>query len=437
MIWQLVRRDQDWRGLGFVTLCLWVGTLAGTVFFRPRVTAESLFSSTLSNMFLGCIVFGFMFGSNRRASLFQAALPIPARDLFVARLFSFVAGLWFILLNTAAACYVAGSGWSIPLLPLVIAAAMGAVTYLALLSPRLRELRVPTWMAWALLAGLGPAGYLVLFPGPLFSFSRPGIVLPVCAVAFAALLWRDLATMPKAFQIAPMDAVGAHPLNRRTGFVRPAWWPVWRSLSRGSPLATLIFSAMFLAAGMWSVVPVMLAAFLSAAWVSLRWLWPLPVDRRKILAMTLVPPLLLSAAVQMIWPGGFARAAGVVALTLLLTLAFLLPNQWNGRGSSVRSILELSFFALSIFVPAAMIVADAVLDESRPFGIHTRSYTADFLARHLAKLLPGHPMILIAGTLVALGALYWLVQRQFESADFVQYVQTRLDAADYSAGFKA
>jgi hypothetical protein len=103
----------------------------------------------------------------------------------------------------------------------------------------------------------------------------------------------------------------------------------------------------------------------------------------------------------------------------------------------VRSILELSFFALSIFVPAAMIVADAVLDESRPFGIHTRSYTADFLARHLAKLLPGHPMILIAGTLVALGALYWLVQRQFESADFVQYVQTRLDAADYSAGFKA
>jgi hypothetical protein len=70
-------------------------------------------------------------------------------------------------------------------------------------------------------------------------------------------------------------------------------------------------------------------------------------------------------------------------------------------------------------------------------GIHARSYTADYLAAHLAKVPLDSQAILIAGALVALGALYWLVQRQFESADFVQSVQTRLDTTEYSTGFRA
>jgi len=436
MIWQLVRRDQDWRMLGWVTLGLWVGTLAGTVFSHPRVTAESLFSSALPNMLFGCLVLGFMFGANRRAALFQAALPIPARDLFVARLFSYVAGLWFVLLNTAAACYVAGSGPSIPLLSLIMAAAMGAVTYLALLSLRLRELSVPTWMAYALLAGLGPAGYLVLFPGPLFFFARPGIVLPVCAVTFAALLWRDLASMPMAFQVAPMDAVAERLAKSGAGLVRPVWWPVWQSALHGRSSLFLVMLAIWLAMGMWWIVPLMIASFVVNALVSLRWLWPLPVERRKMLAMILLAPLLLSAAVQVVWPAGFVRAVELVALTLLLISASLAMYKRNGLPAPARLVVQLLYFIVFLG-PFAIVTVDAFHGKGSHSGIHAWSYTADYLAAHLAGVLPGHPAILIAGTLVALGALYWLVQRQFESADFVQSVQTRLDTTEYSTGFRA
>ena len=437
MIYQLVRRDQDWRMVGWLPLCLGIGTLVGTGFFHFRVSTELLFSAGLPNMAAAGLCVAIATGPGRRATLFQAALPISARDLFVARLVSQVAGVWYLLLAATVAFNVAGTGWSIPFPALFMAGALVAVTILALLSVRLREPGAPSGLAIALLAGLGRLDFLLLFPGPLVPFARPGIVLPVCAVVFAALLWRDLASLPKAFQVAPMDAIAERPATRRAGFAQPDWWPVWRSVSCGRPLVSLILSAMLLAGGMWSLVSVMLAAFVSAAWVSLRWLWPLPVDRRKVLAMTLLPPLLLSAAVQVIWPGGFARAAALAALTLVLTLAFLLPNIWNVHGSRTSAFLVLPYFGLFIFGPAVLFVADDVLVKSPRIGIHQRSYRADFLARHLAGILPGHPLILIAGTLVALGALYWLVQRQFEAADFIQYVQTRLDTADHSAGFRA
>jgi hypothetical protein len=439
MIWQLVRRDQDWRMLGLMALCLWVGTVAGTVFSHPRVTAESLFSSMLPNMLFGCLVLGFMFGANRRATLFQAALPIPARDLLVARLLSYVAGLWFILLSTAAACYVVGSGRSISWMSLIMAAAMAAVTYLALLSLRLRELSVPTWMAFALLAGLGPAGYLMLFPGPLFSFARPGIVLPVCVVVFASLLWRDLASMPKAFQVTPLEPVVERPASHRAGSARPLWWPACRSAFYGRPSLFLIGLAMWLAMGMWPIASLMIAFFVDNGWANgwapLRWLWPLPVDRRKVLAVMLLAPLLLSAAVQMAWPAGFVRAAELAALTLLFTSASLAMYKRNAWPAPARFVALLLYFVVSLGT-FAMGMVDAH-GKGPHSGIHARSYTADYLAAHLAKVPLDSQAILIAGALVALGALYWLVQRQFESADFVQSVQTRLDTTEYSTGFRA
>ena len=97
----------------------------------------------------------------------------------------------------------------------------------------------------------------------------------------------------------------------------------------------------------------------------------------------------------------------------------------------------LLYFLTFLFGPFAMGRADAFHGKGPYLGIHARSYTAGYHAAHLAGVLPGHPAILIAGTLVALAALDWLVQRQFESADFVQFVQTRLDTNEYSTGFRA
>jgi hypothetical protein len=444
MIWQLVRRDQDWRMLGVVTLCLCIGALVGTIgifagtgFSHFHVSAELLVSSMLPTIAAGGLFGAYASGAGRRATLFQTALPISARDLFVAKLVSQVAGVWYLLLAATAAFNVVGTGWSVPILPLITAGALVAVSILALLSVRLRELSVPSGLAIPLLTVLVVLDFLLLFPGPLFSFARPGIVVPVCAFLFGALLWRDLSSMPKAFQVAPMDAIAERPAKSGVGLVRPVWWPLWQSLSRGSPLVTLILSAIFLTNGMWSLVAVMLAVFVSAAWASLRWLWPLPVDRRGILAMLLVPPLLLSTAAQLLWPGGFARAAAMMALTLVLTLAFLLPNKWSLHGSTIGSMLALSFFGLFIFGPAGLLVADAVLAKSVRIGIHQRSHTADFLAGYVTRAVPGNPLLLVAGTVAALAALYWLVQRQFESADFVQFTQTRIDSVNSSSPLRS
>jgi hypothetical protein len=429
MIFQLVRRDQDWRMVPWMTLCLCAMALAGSVFTHHRVTTELLFSSMLPMMSLAGLSGAFANGASRRASLFQAALPISARDLFVAKLLSQIAGVWCLLLSAAAACYVAGPGWSVPFPSLIMAEALVAVTILALLSVRLRDLSVPNGIAIGLLAGLGLLDAALVFPGPLFSFARPGIVLPVCAGTFAALLWRDLASMPKVFQVAPMDAVAERPARRRTGSVRPVWWPVWRSAFYGRNVVSLIGSAIFLASGMWQLAPIMLASFVTGAWYSVRWLWPLPVARRKVLAMTLLIPLLLEATAQLIWPSGFVRAVALAAMMLLSTSASLALLNPTGMRAGAR-LLVLPWLVLFLFAPLAVLLADAFNGTGPPFGIHARSYTIDFLTLHLAGVLPSNPSILIAGTLVALGALYWLVQRQFESADFVQFVQTRFDTAD-------
>jgi hypothetical protein len=425
MIYQLVRRDQDWRVLGLMALGLCVGTLVGR-FFHFRVSAELLVSSGLPSLAALGLCGAFGFGNNRRATLFQAALPISARDLFVAKLVSQVAGVWYLLLGATAAFCIAGTGWSIPFLSLFMAGALVAVSILALLSVHLPELGVPNGLAIALLAGLGLLDFLLLFPGPLFPFARPGIVLPVCAVAFAALLCRDLAAMPKAFQVVPMSVAAERPARNRASFVGPVWWPVWRSAFGGLNVVSLIGSAIFLANGMWYLASLMVASFVTGAWYSVRWLWPLPVARRKVLAMTLFLPMLLEAAVQLIWPAGFVRALALVALTLLSTSAFLALLNRNNMLTGVRLLVWLGFVVL-LPANAAAFIADAFYAKGSVFGIHARSYTVDFIATSLARVLPGDPVIPIAGVLVALVALYWLVQRQFASTDFVQFVQTRLD----------
>jgi hypothetical protein len=99
-------------------------------------------------------------------------------------------------------------------------------------------------------------------------------------------------------------------------------------------------------------------------------------------------------------------------------------RNWNGLRIGAR-ILVLPWFFVIVLGPLAAMVADA---GHMTGGNHLqrKSYTAEFLAARLARVLPGHPLILMAGTLVALGALYWLVQRQFERADRLPLTQTRV-----------
>lgn len=424
MIWQLMRQDMIVRKLPWISLCLVVLTWGAIANFGIPERASS---SGLAGALLGGLISLAVLGATCRATLFQAALPIPAWDLFVARLLTLSAFTLLPLLAIAGGYYLAAGWLSFPFQFAMQAAVLAELTILALLSARLPELTAPKWLA--ALAGtatlLAVALVLVSPPQP----DLPWIVLPVCAVAIAALLWRDLAAMPQAFQVAPMDAVAQRPAGRGAGFARPVWWPVFRSF--WLPMGILAGSAMYSKLGMWLVVPLALTSFLTLAWYSLRWLWELPVDRRKALAILLVPPMLLAAASQTLWPAGFFRAAALVALTLLAASAFLTMVDWGAMRTEARilALLYAAVFNLGPFVAT-------MLDASCAGRVHGqgRSYLAETLAGHLAKVLPANPALLIAGTLGFLCGLYWIVQRQFASAEFIQSIRSRRNTSGFTIG---
>jgi hypothetical protein len=434
MIYQLVRLEwgRSWRGRLIFCVILWGVVFALLIPTRHLVDMpEGLLSKILSSVLMPMVMLiTCIFGGTRRASLFHAALPIPARDLFIARLLSLLAAIWFLILAIAGASYVVGHAEpSISVLPLIAASAVSTLAVLVLLSARLQELSAPRGLAnWLL--------FPFLLAGTLVSFVRPGIVLVVCGGTIAALLWRDLALMPKAFQVAPAEAITERPSRCANGSPRPVWWPLFRSMFARHPSFMLLFSMFWLLTPRMSAMAgVLLASFVcqgwgSFGWSSMGWVWALPVSRRKVLALGLLPPLVLEAAVEAAKPAGLIQALAWVAIALLSTSA-ILALYYPRRQSAGARFLAWTGVIVCVSYPLAIAIIDMFCEE------HIRrnywgSYTAKHLAAHLARFPAPILAILFAGTLAGFGALYWLVQRQFEAADFVPASQIRLDTGQSS-----
>jgi uncharacterized membrane protein YidH (DUF202 family) len=421
MIYQLVRLD--WQRFWLATLIF--GVVLGGLGFAilTRQQASTIPAAVLLNILLLALVAV----ARYRATPFQAALPIPARDLFMARLLPILAVIWIPLLAAVGAGYLAGARASSPRFQWLIAeGAVSTVGVLVLLSARLRELSAPRALInWFFLP--------YMLTGALVSVVWPGIVLAVCAATIAAWLWRDLAAMPKAFQVAPADAAAEQPARHRTRFARPVWWPVLRSMFARQPRAMLAYSVMFLLYPMASVIAsLMLALFVFQGWVSMRWVWALPVSRRRILALGLLPLLALETAVQAAKPAGFIQAGEFVTVALLCTSCHLAIRSWKGLRAGAKFLVATGSI-VCVCGPISLSLADVHYGK----GIRShywRSYTAEYVAAHLVRFPPGILLILIAGTLIALGALYWLLQRQFETADFLPSTLTRLDTGEFSIG---
>src|SRR5262245_11384190 len=85
MIYELVKRGVEWKiAVGFAAACALVAFLGtGQV---------ALFLATLF-----CLILLFM--NQKRCTLFEAALPLSARDLFCARMVSSAALIWLPILS--------------------------------------------------------------------------------------------------------------------------------------------------------------------------------------------------------------------------------------------------------------------------------------------------------------------------------------------------
>jgi hypothetical protein len=421
MIYELLRLERGASRRAWLTSAV---VFVGAVFAfmaldrHFHLSARPLDTMFSSGMVTLAILYVLISSAARLPTLFLMALPIPARDVFVARLLPALSIAWAPPLAIGGAAYLAGGNPPFSyFLSLIATGAVATVTILIVLPLRLREMSTR----------LGPvaAGLFLTYVSTCLVFlAPPGIVLAFCAVAIAALLWWDLASMPKAFQVAPADAVGERPSRGAHGSPRPVWWPVLRSMFGWRTRLILICSAWWLLCPLLSVTAsLILALFVLVLGSSTCWLWALPMTRRKVLALGLLPPLLLEAVLQAIKPAGSVQALELVVLALLFTSAFLALYDW-ARLRPGAKFLAATGSILCLCGPLAMLIADFYhLDVVRKH--FWGSYTAEYLTAQLSRIPPEPRLILIAGTLIALGALYWLVQRQFEAADFVLGRQTR------------
>jgi hypothetical protein len=241
--------------------------------------------------------FGFIFApmaaawlpmfTSYRASPFEAALPIDARRITMARIGVALVHVWLPIGAWMAAGPRSGGGWE-----LVVLAAATVLTLLpytirpGVLGVSASRLLAGPYAGVALACGIG-----ILLMHPLVLAA----VLALVAVITAAVIWR---ATPPSFQLAPAAAPAPAPrLDVSTPVRTPEdvqWWrPMIRSVVPPRTLGVAAMVGFMGFSDQWLFYFVMFA-IADAAFTRHRnnWMRTLPIPRRALLGMTLVPFLL-------------------------------------------------------------------------------------------------------------------------------------------------
>jgi hypothetical protein len=247
-------------------------------------------------------------GSGRqRATAFEAALPIPGRQLVAARLLTTFALLWPATLVTIGESLALKRPNDAPLL-LAFAAVMSLMVLLEQ-SFRVREASTPKWY--------GLVMFCLVF-APLFLFPPPdrhwGALLIVCLAASAALLVSLWFRVPDSFQIAPARPMRASRFALPCPHWQRTWRPAWRSFANVRVWSTLFLAWLAAKLGMSLVLGAGLVPLALSTCRRVEWLLVLPVSRRRLLFMTLLPVLcILIVAISV--TGHFRAAANRPAVS--------------------------------------------------------------------------------------------------------------------------
>jgi hypothetical protein len=235
------------------------------------------------------ITSGFMC-PHRRATLFEAALPIGGRQLFLARLLSRLAMVWLPVLSAILVILTGrDTRWS-QMLGMLECGTLYTLAYLLPLSVRVRECAAPAGLLAALWTGLATAGAVA------WHFLPPGMFLSVFGLAGALILLRAWLAIPACFQVAPAKAVGSIASPRSTQGAPPlAWWPIVRSAGFGMPLFVFPVGVLLGWSGELSVPFAAMLAIVANIDVRqrTRWLYALPLSFRALGLIMLVPSLAL------------------------------------------------------------------------------------------------------------------------------------------------
>jgi len=414
MIYRLVRRDPAWKLMPYAAaggaLCTWArsGQFVAA-FFGPLLYA--------------CLVFA---GFRWRATMFQAALPISARDLFTARCVAFAALVWLPVLAAVGVAFVKGDATLGP----VDCGAGASLLTISVLSVRLKEIEGPVSIMQPLQGLLGIFLCVVAF---LFLPAAP--VLAFCAITTVAFFARAWRAMPESFQVAPLEA--QEPSKRRQAKSAPAMPRLLLLRSavplRGLAFLPLICQILFMHAASWPVV-CSFGIFASGLVRSggfrtntYYWLAALPVARRKLLAIataiaTLTVAIPYTVSVAFGWGGHASFRLGlinVVCMMLVCMSELMLLMAWG----SYRIRQLPVWVRRSLFIPVGVVVLwgypAVVLIPWHGSRDHLRLVEGFIL--HLSQwLLESSAAILVLGV-IAFAAMFRLLEKLDAQAEWPEF----------------
>lgn len=281
MLYQLIKRDPAWR-------------LAPKLVLACAILAPAiaLYNLTLEAV-IPCVglmpLLAMYTKPHQRCTFFEATLPLRAKDLYLARVLSLLALCW-LPIGVGVIGIVAATGdvrtVSRYLLEL---GGLFSLFSLILLSARPREFASPPSLT--LVLSISFCALIVLVVRLMWPDEPdPVVVFVLCAAASAVLFTITWTALPASFQV--QEKVAAAPSAPKSGrsFLPRSWAPVVRSIGTWRSVLYLFTRPYLVVITNGLIAPVFMLS-IGETYATLRWLTALPVSRRKLLLLSLLPAM--------------------------------------------------------------------------------------------------------------------------------------------------
>jgi len=398
MIWQLMKRDQTWQWTPLAAIYALLYTL-------NQFTSDLLIIMTLG--MIGWTAPAF----KTYCTLYEGALPIPARNLWLSRVMSLLAGMW---LPVAIACAIRAvtGGSSVVLME---AAAVYTVLVLGTKCVRLGQFAPPEWFnaiglpIFAITGALLGAPIQRILPAPL--------VMAICGAASAALFVKGWTGLPKAFELAQASAAAAtksREVKLRSRFV---WSPVFSSFYgwQGAFLLIVMFGQMTLGSFLfWFVV---ITSVQVQARARMRWLLHLPIAPGTLFAIVALPTsvaIIAGSILNIFFDTDHPLPLSTRIVEMAAQLAILYAVVIALEMFRWRRLSKLPLLVRS--VPAILGCAPLVI--ATVLSAHNRRSILDDASGRIAAEFSGNWWLLAPAMLAGVALVYWAAQRVFAELEY-------------------
>ena len=403
MIYQLSRRDCAGRMIPWATIFA-----TGFGWWIARYSPHSVTAASGAMLFMMLT----MAQPFRRATAFEASLPIEARDLFWSRTISILALIWLPVAALMAVVSASGELPSQTALSLWNAGLLFSAGSLKFLGDRPKQLGVrPKWTIFTFLLGI--VGVSLLDVAEPVIGELTGVAMAVAAMLLLVRAWRGV---PAWYQLAPEEAAVAPVRTPRGGTVWPPRLFLFRLLISWQATSGVFFCCVAAWGAAWKFVPFGVAIYLVSTVHRLVLPLSLPISTRRLLwthlaplaapmaALTVIAPYLKGIDPSMTMRMGLLAAAFGFALVLLSAL-FVFVNLHH-RVQRLPITLRITL-GLPLIIPALWGYASPLKTDPLQLSL-VRISTA----------LPENLLATCALVLLVLLILGWFLEKAFDRAEF-------------------